>query len=173
MTLMLLNRCLWWSQYEHKTLQELLEKGHPNAAKKVRCLHAINPFGCQLSCVETQPARNTPLAVSTNRPLFKRLPLHAQIGCGLAGFQVRKFNEGGALAFYVVRTDGSAEDFSYLKCCAALFPGVSGSGSGRGRGRGRGGPKSDEGQGSGGGGRGGRGRGGRGRGGRGRGRGRR
>lgn len=35
MTLTLLN-CLWWSQYEHKTLQELLEKGHPNAAKKVR-----------------------------------------------------------------------------------------------------------------------------------------
>ncbi|GAX82585.1 hypothetical protein CEUSTIGMA_g10011.t1 [Chlamydomonas eustigma] len=64
-----------------------------------------------------------------------------KIGEGLAGFQVRRFNEAGALAFYVVRKDGSSEDFSYLKCCAALFTDV-GSDSGRGKqhegGRGKG-----------------------------------
>ena len=49
-----------------------------------------------------------------------------QIGPGLRSFQVRHFTAASdptAKAFYAVRRDGTFEDFSYLKCCAALFPG--------------------------------------------------
>lgn len=59
-----------------------------------------------------------------------------KIGCGLKGFQVRSYPgaDESSRAFYAVRKDGSAEDFSYLKCAAALFPGevyVSGGGGSR------------------------------------------
>ncbi|KAG1658937.1 hypothetical protein FOA52_007129 [Chlamydomonas sp. UWO 241] len=94
------------NEYEYKALLELLQKGHPDAPKK--------------------------------------------LGVGLQAFQVRKFDGKGNRAFYAVRKDGSLEDFSYLKCCCALFtdmgePGdkkrakTDGKGRGDGvRGRGRG-----------------------------------
>eukprot|EP00798_Chlamydomonas_sp_ICE-L_P003899 gene3899-13969_t len=53
----------------------------------------------------------------------------AKIGVGLKGIQVRDYKakdystrDSNARAFYVIRKDGSSEDFSYLKCCNTLFP---------------------------------------------------
>ncbi|KAG2435227.1 hypothetical protein HXX76_007309 [Chlamydomonas incerta] len=110
----------------------------------------------------------------------------SKIGCGLRSFQVRRFEgarDADARAFFAVRKDGSAEDFSYVKCVSAIFGDLEyvprpnkqahfegGRGGFRGGGRGRG----DGGRSPGGRGRGGRGGrfGGRGGGGRGRGRGR-
>ncbi len=43
--------------------------------------------------------------------------------------QVREYSDaaekqgGPPRAFFAIRKDGSAEDFSYLKCASALFPG--------------------------------------------------
>ena len=53
-----------------------------------------------------------------------------QIGNGLRAFQVRSYSVAQhrdgppPRAFYAVRKDGSAEDFSYLKCIDRLFPGA-------------------------------------------------
>ena len=49
------------------------------------------------------------------------LSLHTQIGSGISGFQVREYNQSGALAFYVARKDGTFEDFSYLKVSRAYL----------------------------------------------------
>ncbi|KAG2489575.1 hypothetical protein HYH03_012023 [Edaphochlamys debaryana] len=99
-----------------------------------------------------------------------------KIGGGLRSFQVRPFRQGeaDAKAFNAIRKDGTAEDFSYIKCLNTLFPGditarhrEGGGGGGGGGGRGRGGRGGFSPRGGGGsprGGRGGRGRGGRGRG---------
>ncbi|KXZ47647.1 hypothetical protein GPECTOR_34g806 [Gonium pectorale] len=51
----------------------------------------------------------------------------SKIGAGLCGFQVRAYpgaDNAEARAFYAVRRDGTAEDFSYIKCLGVLFPGA-------------------------------------------------
>jgi len=40
----------------------------------------------------------------------------AKIGCGIRAIEVRQTPEYGSKGFYIVRTDGSDTDFSYLKC---------------------------------------------------------
>ena len=47
-----------------------------------------------------------------------------QVGDGVRAFQVREHPEHGSRCFFVVRADGSVEDFSYRKCAEALFPGA-------------------------------------------------
>ncbi|GIL88870.1 hypothetical protein Vretimale_16928 [Volvox reticuliferus] len=49
----------------------------------------------------------------------------SKIGCGLRAFQVRVFRaeDPDSRAFYAVRKDGTAEDFSYIKCLLTFFPG--------------------------------------------------
>jgi hypothetical protein len=42
-------------------------------------------------------------------------------GCGVKSFQVLEHEEG-SMCYNIVRTDGSKEDFSYLKCLFSLFP---------------------------------------------------
>ncbi|KAK9868901.1 hypothetical protein WJX84_010475 [Apatococcus fuscideae] len=76
-------------------------------------------------------------------------PAAAQkIGCGVAAFQILKHGNSDSDCFFVIRNDGSREDFSIRKSVAGLFP-LWGSSSestrkttqadrGRGRGRGRG-----------------------------------
>ena len=68
-----------------------------------------------------------------------------QFGCGVKAIQVRDYVcdsstlAAAPRAFYLVRKDGSLEDFSYLKCCSTLFPNEVAAGAGRagwgGRGR--------------------------------------
>jgi hypothetical protein len=36
--------------------------------------------------------------------------------------QVREHESGGSNCFYLIRTDGSIEDFSTFKCIKTLFP---------------------------------------------------
>jgi len=79
-------------------LEPLLVRGHPAAASKVR------------------------LRFSSLLHLVFDASLSTQIGTGLRAFQVREHPEHGSRCFFVVRTDGSAEDFSYRKCAEALFP---------------------------------------------------
>lgn len=47
----------------------------------------------------------------------------AQVGCGLKAFQVRIHPEfDTSRCFFVLRTDGTEEDFSYRKCLETLLP---------------------------------------------------
>jgi hypothetical protein len=45
-----------------------------------------------------------------------------QVGPGIRAFQVRSHPEHDSRCFFVIRTDGTAEDFSYRKCAEALVP---------------------------------------------------
>ena len=45
-----------------------------------------------------------------------------QIGCGVAAFQIMKHHDIDSECFFVIRTDGSREDFSIRKSVASLFP---------------------------------------------------
>jgi len=44
------------------------------------------------------------------------------VGAGVKAFQVRNHPEFMSRCFFVLRTDGSSEDFSYRKCAEALMP---------------------------------------------------
>jgi|APGre2960657444_1045066.scaffolds.fasta_scaffold02872_5 hypothetical protein len=44
------------------------------------------------------------------------------MGAGIRAFQARNHPEHPSRCFFVVRSDGSVEDFSYRKCCEALMP---------------------------------------------------
>ncbi|KAK9816400.1 hypothetical protein WJX74_008289 [Apatococcus lobatus] len=94
--------------------------------------------------------------------LEKGHPSAAQkIGCGVAAFQIMKHHDIDSECFFVIRTDGSREDFSIRKSVASLFPiwgqqnpmKAAARATDRGRGLGRG-PGRGRGEGRGGGGRG-------------------
>lgn len=143
-------------QYEYRALLDLLQQGHPTAAAKVRgnglsgwlaglalgcrqkastrarAASSSSPFLDHGGCTHLRlpapavtappPASALPLPLRT--PLL--LPPPPQLGCGLRAFQVRRFQDTESRAFHAVRKDGGAEDFSYLKCVSALFPGAEG-----------------------------------------------
>lgn len=45
-----------------------------------------------------------------------------KIGVGVSSFQIRTHPTYGSKCFYICRTDGTSEDFSFRKCVARLFP---------------------------------------------------
>ncbi|KAK9915157.1 hypothetical protein WJX75_005388 [Coccomyxa subellipsoidea] len=81
-----------------------------------------------------------------------------KMGSGVMRIQVRNHETEESNCFYLIRTDGSVDDFSVFKCINRLFPAYgesrnfpdSGGPRGRGRGRGRGGRSSGRGRGRGG-----------------------
>jgi hypothetical protein len=45
-----------------------------------------------------------------------------QLGSGVRAVQIREHESGNTDCFFLLRTDGSVEDFSTFKCIKTLFP---------------------------------------------------
>lgn len=86
-------------------LEQLLRRGHPNAEGKVLLL------------------LHNAVIVPVFLPHADSLRATSQIGGGIKAFQVR-FHPDFELSrcFFILRTDGTEEDFSYRKCLESLLP---------------------------------------------------
>ncbi len=168
------------NEYEHRAVLDLL-KQHPDHERKLGV--GAKAFQVCVACGPQQRGDLLPHVTSATHPTTqRRTRVRAALSAHRA--QVRTWVPPDAKdadvdsktrAFHVVRKDGSVEDFSYVKCLAALFPGLITPAGERDAKRarrddgGKHGGGGRHGKGGGGGGRGGGGRrGGRGRGGRGR-----
>lgn len=90
------------------------------AAAMARCQEILYAYPGQPGSGAGQPQEVTdPAHVAFLTALIKRHPeADRRIGSGIAGFkvQVNPQGTGNTRCFYVIRTDGSQEDFSIKKC---------------------------------------------------------
>ncbi|MEW5315456.1 MAG: hypothetical protein WDW38_006882 [Sanguina aurantia] len=123
-----------------RSAEEAADAGSPEAVKKVRRTTPLKLgyrtfHSCSQASEYFKKLLQTP-ALGTDFNEYEHLALldllkkghpapESKIGSGLRSFQVRRFSVDDPLAkaLFAVRKDGSAVDFSYMKCLVSLYPG--------------------------------------------------
>jgi Protein of unknown function (DUF3223) len=99
------------SQYEFNMVMDLLRKGHPNPDSKVCVLQA--------AWLTADALHSGVCLICHHTPSHARM-LWMQIGSGVRAIQIKRHQEMESTCYFVMRSDGTQEDFSYRKCIAKL-----------------------------------------------------
>lgn len=85
-----------------------------------RQLDALNFFKQMLARYSPGDRVSDVDAVDLHSLLLRHRDVVKKIGCGVSHFMVQKDGYGGR-CFWVVRTDGSQEDFTYKRCVTGIW----------------------------------------------------
>ncbi len=102
-------------QYEHNIVLDLVKKGHPEPDTKV----CTNLHPMQLASILTKKFFTELATPAINNLCLNKL---MQIGPGIRALQVREHAEMTSTCFYLLREDGTDDNFSIRKCVCKLFP---------------------------------------------------